>query len=351
MSSSDWSVKKTIWGHVNDGRDAVHLYEIENHRSGLVLKATDWGCTIVALRVRGKDVVLGFDTLDQYVNVRAYYGCAVGRFANRIARGQLTVDGKTHQLACNNGANHLHGGVNGFNRKVWASRFVETANGAASIVFSLTSPDGDESFPGTLQVTVTYELGVGEECALHIKYHAVTDKPTVCNLTNHSFFNLNLGQAATIVDHSIQIEADFYTPVDDGLIPTGEIATVRGTDFDFTQPTRIGARANGGFYDHNWVLRGERGHLRLAARLSEPASGLIMTVLTREPGIQFYTGKFIQPSTGKNGVAYNVQSGLCLETQVFPDAPNKPHFPSSLLLPGQTYETETVYRFQQKKSE
>lgn len=341
--SSSWTVKKSIWGQFND--QPVHLYEIENSRSGLHLRATDFGCTIVSLRVRGADVVLGFDSLEQYINPRAYYGCVVGRFANRIGLGQLRIGEKSFQLACNNGANHLHGGVNGFNRKVWSAHFQETSSGAAALVFKLTSHHGDESFPGNLNVTVTYELPLGDDCALHIKYHAVTDAPTVCNLTNHSFFNLNLGHSATIVDHSIQIEADFYTPVDAGLIPTGEIAAVRATDFDFTASTRIGARANGGFYDHNWVLRGERGQLRLAARLTEPTSGRVMEVLTREPGIQFYTGKFIQPSTGKNGVAYNVQGGLCLETQVFPDAPNKPHFPSSLLVPGQVYETETVYRF------
>lgn len=336
-----FAVSKCVWGSFQG--HAVHLYTIENATTGLRLRVCDWGCTIVSLQVRGADVVLGFDSLDAYTSMRAYYGCTVGRYANRIADGRFQIDGHSFQLACNNGPNHLHGGVVGWNRVVWSARFVESASGA-SLVLSHTSPDNDEGYPGTIECTVTYELSHSEP-SLHIKYHATTDKPTIVNLTNHSFFNLNLGAAATVVDHHVQLESDFYTPVSESLIPTGEIAAVKGTEFDFTQATRIGARAGGGFYDHNWVVRGERGKLRLAARLTEPTSGRVMEVLTTEPGIQLYTGKFIQPLIGKQGVAYAPQAGLCLETQAFPDSPNKPHFSSALLRPGQAYVSETVYRF------
>ncbi len=339
---SGFVVTKSLWGEFEG--QPVHLYEVSNATTGVSMRVTDWGCTIVSLVVRGVDVVLGFDSLAQYTGMRAYYGCVVGRYANRIAGGQFSIDGASYQLACNNnGINHLHGGVAAFNRQIWKGRFVETASGGAALVFTHTSPDMHEGYPGTLQVTVVYELSP-TDAALHIKYNATSDKATIVNLTNHSFFNLNLGHAATVVDHEIQIEADFFTPVTETLIPTGEIAAVAGTAFDFRQPTRIGARADG-LYDHNWLVRGERGKMRLAARLTEPKTGRVMEVLTREPGIQFYTGKFIQPITGKNGVAYVQQGGLCLETQAFPDSPNRPHFSSTLLRPGQVYETETIYRF------
>jgi aldose 1-epimerase len=322
---------------------------------------TTYGGAVVSLKVpdrSGKlgDVVLGYDALEGYVNDKAYLGAIVGRYGNRIAHAQFLLDGKTYTLAKNNSDNSLHGGIKGFNKAVWAAKEIPTKDGQM-LELSYLSKDGEEGFPGNLKVSVTYTLM--DTNALRIVYHATTDKKTVANLTNHSYFNLAGPGSGNILGHLLQIEADKFTPVDVGLIPTGELRDVSGTPFDFRKLTPIGARIAqddeqlklGNGYDHNFVLWGDAGERAetFAARALDPASGRVLEVWTTEPGVQFYTGNFLDGVKGKGNIEYTRRSAFCLETQHFPDSPNQPKFPSAVLSPGETYHTSTTYKFSVEK--
>jgi len=308
--------------------------------------------TILAPDRHGKmaDVTLGHRDFAGYLGDTSFFGSLVGRYANRIAKGRFTLEGKAYTLAANNGPNALHGGPTGFQKRVWAAKVVGGKEGDA-LELTYVSKDGEEGYPGTLKATVVYSLRA--DGGLAIDYTATTDAPTIVNLTNHAYFNLAGEGAGTILGHEMQIEADAYTPVDATLIPTGERRPVEGTPFDFRKPVAIGARIDaadeqlkaGGGYDHNYVLRGKAGELRLAARVVEPKSGRVLEVLTTEPGVQFYSGNFLDGSvTGKSGRPYVKRGGFCLEAQHFPDSPNQPSFPPVVLRPGETYRQTTVYR-------
>ena len=308
--------------------DAVELFTV-SHAGGLVLRATNYGGTIVSLHAPDRDgrpgnVVLGHDTLDGYLRDSRYVGAIVGRYANRIAHARFTLDGTTYRLTANHGPHHLHGGRTGFDKVVWRATPIR-ADATAGIVLTHTSPDGDEGYPGALAARVTYTLTDGP--ALVVDYRATTDRPTVVNLTQHSYFNL--AGVGDILGHLLQVDADAITPVDDGLIPTGAIIPVAGTAFDFRSPTAVGARLGPG-YDHNFVLRRTGPGLVHAARLVDPPSGRTLDVHTTEPGLQLYAG---------------ARAGLCLETQHYPDAPNQPGFPSAILRPGAEYRSRTVFAF------
>jgi aldose 1-epimerase len=337
-----------------EGEKAAQLYRLKN-KNGVEAAITDYGATLVSLKVpdrqgRMADVVLGYDDASGYQKGKAYYGATIGRYGNRIAKGKFTLNGVTYTLATNDGPNHLHGGVIGFSKRMWQAR--ESAAGN-SLTLSYTSKDGEEGYPGNLQATVTYTLTGQNE--LRIDYSATTDKTTVVNLTNHSYFNLTGDPRKEILQHQLMLHASRFTPVDSTLIPTGELRSVKGTPFDFTAGTAIGARigqndeqlklARG--YDHNFVLdKGETKQPVKAAEVYEPVSGRLLQVSTTEPGIQFYTGNFLDGSEkGKGGMVYRQRTGFCLETQHFPDSPNKPAFPSTTLSPGQRYQTTTIYRF------
>ena len=335
------------------GNVEVPLYTLHNAH-GLEVAITPWGATIVAIRVpdrngRLADIVHGFDSLDGYRGNEPYFGATIGRFGNRIAKGRFQLDGREFTLARNNGDNHLHGGIAGFDKRLWQARELPGRAGPA-LEMKYRSADGEEGYPGTLDAMVTFTLSDANE--LRIDYQASTDTPTVVNLTNHTYFNL--AGEGDVLGHVLTIHAARYTPVDAGLIPTGELRSVRGTPFDFTTPHAVGERigANdeqllrGKGYDHNWVLDGESGALRPAAHVSEPKSGRVLDVLTTEPGLQFYSGNFLDGTIrGKGGRIYSHRSALCLETQHFPDSPNQPGFPSTALRPGQRYTSSTVYRF------
>lgn len=348
-------VTRQAWGKTTAG-EAVDLYTLTNAKGASVQIAT-LGGTVVSVKVPDKagalgDVVLGFDSLGGYLGPHPFFGVLVGRYGNRIGKAQFTLDGKTYTLAKNNGENSLHGGRKGFDKYVWKARDVVSPDGLA-LELTHVSPDGDEGFAGTLSATVRYTWT--DANALRIDYTATTDKPTVVNLTNHSYFNLSAGAAATVLDHTLHLVADKFTPVDKGLIPTGELRPVAGTPFDFTKPRRIGELIDkdeeqirfGGGYDHNFVLSGPAsGSMRPVGRVTEPTSGRVMDVTTSEPGVQFYTGNFLDGSVkGRGGKPYVKRSGFCLETQHYPDSPNKPDFPSVVLRPGQTYKTSTQYTF------
>ena len=339
-------VRKSSFGKLPDGR-AVDLYTLEN-AGGLVAKVTNYGAIITELHVpdrHGKsgDVVLGFDNLEHYLQKHPYFGSTVGRFANRIAKGRFTLDGKTYTLAINNTPNHLHGGLKGFDKVLWKA---EPLTGAA-VKFTYASPDGEEGYPGTLAVGVTISLTDANE--LRIDYAATTDKATPLNLTNHSYFNL--AGEGDVLSHELMIAADYFTPPDSTRIPTGEIKAVKGTPMDFTQPQPVGARFTqitdrpvG--YDHNFVLNKRGENLVFAARVYEPKSGRVMEAYTTEPGVQLYTSNFFDGSlTGKRGIVYQQHAALCLEAQHFPDSVNQPKFPSGILRPGQTYRQTTTYKF------
>jgi len=347
-------MRKTAFGKTADGQQ-VDLYTLSNDR-GMEAAITNYGGIVVSLKAPAHDgsfadVVLGFDSLDGYLKEHPYFGAIIGRYGNRIAKGRFKLNGVEYKLATNNGENHLHGGIKGFDKVVWAARDVSTPQ-AAALELKYTSKDGEEGYPGNLDVTVIYTLT--EDNELKIDYSATTDKDTVVNLTNHSYFNLAGEGNGDILGHEMMINAAAFTPVDAGLIPTGEIKKVEGTPFDFRKPAAIGARINaddpqiryGKGYDHNFVLDRKGGGLELAARVVERKSGRILEVLTTEPGIQFYSGNFLDGSVkGKGGKAYQHRYGFCLETQHFPDSPNKPNFPSTVLKPGGKYQTTTVYRF------
>jgi aldose 1-epimerase len=348
-------VDKTKFGTTKDGQ-AVDLYTLTN-ANGIVARVMTYGALLTELHVPDRagqmaDVVLGFKTLDAYEGAHPYFGATIGRVANRIARGKFRLNGQEYSLATNNGPNHLHGGVKGFDKRVWKAQTVATTGGVA-VKFTYTSADMEEGYPGTLTATVLYTLTDRNE--LRLDHTATTDKATPVNLTNHSYFNLAGDGMGDILGHELTIMADRYTPVDDTLIPTGEIASVRGTVMDFNRSTPIGARiaqvpgpAPGG-YDHNYVLTHGGGVLAMSATVREPGSGRRMDVLTSEPGVQLYTGNFLDGTlTGKAGVAYKQHFGFCLETQHFPDAVNHPNFPSVVLQPDKTFKSTTVYRFSAK---
>jgi aldose 1-epimerase len=342
------------YGRLSDGA-TVEIFTLTNAR-GTEVRTIPYGAIIVSIRVpdrsgRLDDVVLGFDTLDGYVMRSRYFGAVVGRYGNRIAQGRFALDGRTYQLATNNGVNHLHGGVKGFDKVVWRAEPFQR-DGVVGVVYSLTSPDGDEGYPGTLTARVTYSLTPSNEVT--VEYDASTDRATPVNLTQHSYFNLAGEGSGDILDHRLTIDADRFTPVDATLIPTGELAPVEGTPFDFRHATAIGVRIDTGVvqlkygtgYDHNWVLNRRSQGLQHAARVEDPKSGRTLDVSTTEPGLQFYAGNFLDGTiTGKAGHVYERRSGLCLETQHFPDSPNHADFPSAIVRPGRHYQSTTVFAF------
>ncbi|OLC98071.1 MAG: galactose-1-epimerase [Acidobacteria bacterium] len=354
------SITKSSFGKTPDG-EPVDLYLLKN-KNGVEVAITTYGGAVVSLKVsdrNGKlgDVVLGYDSLEGYENDKAYLGAIVGRYANRIAHAQFILDGKTYTLAKNNGENSLHGGIKGFNKKVWTAKAIP-GKYDQSLELSYLSKDGEEGFPGNLKVTVTYMLMDSNK--LRIEYSATTDKKTVVNLTNHSYFNLAGPGSGDILGHILQIEADKFTPVDSNLIPTGELRDVAGTPFDFRKPTAIGGRIDsddeqiklGGGYDHNFVLRSweKPSGGTPVARVVERKSGRVLEVWTTLPGMQLYTGNFLDGTTkGKGGIAYTRRSAFCLETQYYPNSPNQPKFPSPVLRPGEHYHAMTLYKFSVEK--
>lgn len=351
------TMEKTFFGKTPDGTE-VFLYTLQNN-NGMEARITNYGGTVISLLVPDRDgkradIVLGFDSLAHYIRDSPYFGSLIGRYGNRIGKGIFELQGMKYALATNNGANHLHGGLKGFDKVVWSVDERESKAGKV-LVLNYLSKDGEEGYPGSLSVKVVYSMT--DSNALKIEYSATTDKPTVANLTHHSYFNLAGAGNGHILDHELFIDADRFTPVDPGLIPTGELKSVRGTPMDFTTPALIGARINdpydqmkiGGGYDHNWVLNKPANLLGIAARAYERTSGRVMEVLTTEPGLQFYSGNFLNGThIGKGGRKYDHRYGFCLETQHFPDSPNKPQFPTTVLSPGQTLTSTTVYRFSVK---
>jgi aldose 1-epimerase len=347
-------VSQAPFGRLPDGT-LVEGYTIRNGR-GTSMHVITWGGIITSLRSRDRrgafdDIVLGYDSLAGYLEESPYFGAIVGRFANRIAQGRFVLDGRTWRLPVNNGPNSLHGGTRGFDKVNWRARAFENDT-AAGVVLTHTSPDGDMGYPGRLEVEVTYTLTDRDE--LVVDYRATTDRPTPVNLSQHSYFNLTGSARRDILEHVLHLNASRYTPVDSTLIPTGELAPVAGTPFDFRTPTAIGARIGsahrqlrlGRGYDHNFVLDRKGTGLELAARVTEPESGRILEIFTDQPGIQFYSGNFLDGSIrGKAGRAYHHRFALVLETQHFPDSPNQPAFPSTILRPGEQYQSRTVFRF------
>jgi aldose 1-epimerase len=342
---------RELFGTTDDGTP-IELFTLTNDR-GMQARIAAYAGTLVSLQVPDRsgelaDVVLGFDTLAPYLAEHPYFGALIGRYGNRIAGGSFMLQGHRYQLPRNNGPNHLHGGERGFHRVIWQAQPAEEGQ---SLRLTYQSHDGEQGYPGNLTATVTYTLT--EQNALRLDYQATTDAPTIVNLTNHSYFNL--AGMGTILDHQIQIAAQYFIPVDATLIPTGELRPVQGTPMDFTRPARIGARIDAeepqlhfgpGGFDHTWVLDGTPGGLRFAARLSDPASGRVMEVYTTQPGLQFYSGNFLDGSLrGKRGQPLILRAGLCLETQHFPDSPNHPDFPSTVLQPGALYQQTTVFQF------
>jgi len=332
----------------------VDLYTLRN-ANGAEATIITYGGTVTTLKMPDRngnlgDVVLGYDHLGGYLTNSPFFGCLVGRYGNRIAKGQFTLDGKSYTLAVNNPPNHLHGGPQGFDKRIWKAVKADVGPHGPRLELSYTSKDGEEGYPGNLKVNATYTLT--DDNALRLDYTARTDKATVCNLTHHSYFNL-AGQG-DILGHVVYINADKFTPVDSTLIPTGELKPVDGTPFDFRKPTAVGARINaddeqikfGGGYDHNWVINKQAGKLDLMARVTEPTTGRVMEVWSAEPGVQFYTGNFLDGTiTGKGGWVYKQRNGLCFEPQHYPDSPNHPQFPSTELKPGQTYKSTIIYKF------
>ncbi len=349
------SIPKEPFGKTADG-EQTYVFTLRNS-SGMEVKITNYGGTITQIKVpdRNKkfdDVALGFDNLDGYTSKinTAYFGATIGRYGNRIAHGTFTLNGHEYHIPINNGPNSLHGGLKGFDKRVWDAKEVSDGNGPA-LELRYLSRDGEEGFPGNLNVTVRFSLGNKNE--LRIDYTATTDKDTVLNLTNHSYFNLAGAGSETVLNHKLTLRADRFTPIDSTLIPTGAIQSVAGTPFDFRKPTAIGARINednqqlkfGKGYDHNFVLNSNGDSLALAAKVEEPSSGRVMEVLTTQPGIQFYSGNFLDGKIHGIGGAYRYRSALALETQHFPDSPNHSNFPTTVLHPGQRFHSTTIYRF------
>jgi aldose 1-epimerase len=339
------SIEVEEFGKLETG-ESVDLYTLTS-TTGIKVQIMTYGGTLVSIYTPDRDgnqgnVILGFDNLKQFEAGTPFFGALIGRFGNRIANGQFELDGEIFQLATNDGANHLHGGNVGYDKIIWNAEAIDDAN-APALKLTYLSKDGEEGYPGNLNITVVYTLNGND---LQIDYEADTDKPTVLNLTNHAYYNL--AGEGSILDHVLTLNASSYTPVDETLIPTGEIVSVAGTPFDFTSPFEIGARIDQveGGYDHNFVLNPKAGEgLNFAAKLLDPKSGRTMEILTLEPGIQFYSGNFLDGTLVSSGSVYEQYAGLCLETQHFPDSPNKPEFPSTVLRPGEKYQTSTVMRF------
>jgi aldose 1-epimerase len=346
------SVNKGAFGTTPDGQ-AVDMYTMSNAQ-GMEVRAITYGGIITSILVPDKngkfeDVALGFDSLEGYLKNPPFFGAIIGRYGNRIGKGRFTLEGKTYALAINNRPNHLHGGLRGFDKVVWKAESFKKED-AVGVIFTHTSPDGDEGYPGTLSLKVTYTLTPRNE--IEVDYEAATDKATPLNMTQHTYFNLAGDGSRDVLDHRMTIHASRYTPVDSTLIPTGELAGVEGTPFDFRMGTAIGARIAakdtqieyGKGYDHNFVLDRTGDGLVPAAHVEEPTTGRVLDVSTTEPGMQFYTGNFLDGTlTGKAGHVYKQRMGFCLETQHFPDSPNKPDFPSTILHPGETYRSKTVF--------
>jgi aldose 1-epimerase len=348
---------KEAFGKLADGTPVEAVLLSNTH--GMKVRVLAWGAALQELVVPGRkgatDVILGYDDMTGYLKASNYFGATVGRYANRIAKGRFTLDGKVYELATNDGPNALHGGARGFDKHLWTIDRVASGAKSASAMLTYTSPDGEEGYPGTMKVTATFTLTETNE--LEVTYRATSDKPTIANITNHSYFNLGgvaAGHSAT--EALVTIPAAHYTPVDTTLIPTGEIRSVEGTPFDFRKPRRVSERIRDGRdeqlrigrgYDHNWVVsRAPVSGLQLMAKVEDPVSGRTMQIFSNQPGVQFYTGNFLDgTATGKGGVIYRQGDGLCFEPQVFPDTPNKPSFGSARLDPGQTYENRIVYRF------
>ena len=350
--SSQSSISKEPFGTAPDGQ-AVEIYTLRNNK-GAEARIMTYGGILVSLKVPDKngqlgDVVLGYDNLDSYVKNNPYFGALIGRYGNRIARGHFTLDGTTYTLATNNYPNALHGGIKGFDKQVWTATSRESADGP-QLVLKYLSKDGEEGYPGNLDVTATYTLM--QDNGLRLQYKATTDKDTVLNLTQHSYWNL--AGKGDILNHVVMIPADRFTPVDVTLIPTGELKLVEGTPFDFRTPTAIGARIGqddeqlkfGGGYDHNWVVNKPIGKLGLLARVTDPESGRVMELLSTDNGLQFYSGNFLDGTiTGKGGWVYQHRAAFCMEPQHYPDSPNHPEFPTTELKPGQVYHNTIIYRF------
>ncbi|MCB9250297.1 MAG: galactose mutarotase [Ignavibacteriales bacterium] len=351
-------IEKKDFGKI-DSTLSADVYTLTN-KNGMSVSITNYGGIVTKIIVPDKngklgDVVLGFDKVKDYVNENPYFGAIIGRYGNRIAKGKFVVEGTEYTLATNNFPNHLHGGIKGFDKVLWNAEPFQNEN-ELGLNLEYNSKDGEEGYPGNLKVKVIYTLTNNNE--LKIDYSAITDKATICNLTNHTYFNLKDAGASLILDHKLQIMADNFTPVDSTLIPTGQIESVINTPFDFTTPTKIGKEINneakqiknGLGYDHNFVLNGELGKMKLAAKVTEDTSGRVLEVFTEEPGIQFYSGNFLDGTlTGKNNIVYKYRNGFCLETQHYPDSPNQPKFPSTLLKPGENYKTSTIYKFSIEK--
>jgi aldose 1-epimerase len=347
-------VRKESFGKTGDGRP-VDLYTLTNSK-GMEVRAMTYGGIIVSIRVPDKngkvgDVVLGHDNLDGYLVNPPYFGAIVGRYANRIGNATFTLDGVRYTLAKNDGQNSLHGGLVGFNKVLWEGQEIKNAKGVG-VAFSYLSKDGEEGYPGNLKVKVSYTLT--DEDQLMVDYEATSDKATPLNLSQHSYFNLAGEGSGDILGHELTLNASSFTPVDKTLIPTGEIRAVKGTPFDFTNPTAVGARIDDSYeqlvigrgYDHNFVIDRKGKSLALAARVHEPTSGRVLEVYTTEPAVQFYSGNFLDGTiVGKQGHVYKRRNGLCLETQHYPDSPNHPDFPSTILKPGTTFHSQTVFKF------
>jgi aldose 1-epimerase len=354
----DAQVSKQPFGKTPDGQQ-VDLYTLRNTR-GAEAQIMNYGAIVVSLKVpdrNGKfdDVVLGFKDFDGYLKNDPYFGAIVGRYGNRIAKGRFTLNGVEYKLATNNGENHLHGGIKGFDKVVWTGREMKSAGGP-SVVMTYLSKDGEEGYPGNLTARVVYTLTNNNE--LKLDYTVTTDKDTVQNITHHSYFNLAGEGNGDILNHLVTINASRFVPTDAGSIPTGELKSVAGTPFDFRKATAIGARIDqddeqikfGKGYDHTWVINGRMGVMRLAATAYEATSGRVMQVWTTEPGVQFYTGNFLDGTlTGKSGKVYQRRFGFCFETQHYPDSPNHPSFPTTTLKKGQTYKSTTIYRFSSRR--
>ncbi len=351
------TAQQEAFGSLPDGRQVEAV--VLSNENGMRVRILAYGAIVQELEAPGRDgvvdVVLGYDGIEGYLEAPNYFGASVGRYANRIGGARFTLDGTTYQLATNDDPNSLHGGEKGFDKHLWHIADVSSGPDKASVTFTLVSPDGDEGYPGTLEVSATYTLTESNELA--IDYQAITDAPTVINLTNHSYFNLaGASSGVSILDQVLTIPADSFTPVDEVLIPTGEFRPVEGTAFDFRSPTRIGDRIREGDdeqlrfgrgYDHNWVVSSAPVEgLQSLATMSDPGSGRTMEILSNQPGIQFYSGNFLDGTvTGKDGTIYRMGDALCLEPQIFPDTPNKPEFGSARLDPGETYHNRIIYRF------
>ncbi|MCX7875502.1 MAG: galactose mutarotase [Melioribacteraceae bacterium] len=351
-------MEKKIFGKLDDGTE-VFLFTLKN-KNGMKAEIITYGATVVSLTSPDrnnnyKDIVLGYDSISGYVNDVSYFGSIVGRFGNRIAKGQFSIDGIKYQLTINNNENHLHGGKYGFNKKNWDFvKSVEDENGM-SLILKYLSKDGEEGYPGNLEIYVTYSVTNNDE--LKIEYSATTDKKTIINPTHHSYFNLTANPNNTILDHELMINAEYYTPVNSGLIPLGKLEKVENTPFDFRSPKKIGKDIDSDFdqlklglgYDHNFVINRKNNDVIKIAEVYEPTTGRFMEVFSDQPGLQFYSGNFLNGTAiGKNGIKYNYRTSFCLEAQHFPDSPNQKDFPSVFLKPGEVYKQTTIYKFSSK---